>query len=377
MRVLVVQAPSRIDKAAIGHTGRRLPELFRKLSAGGVEIHVALMGDPTGRREAIAASVASVRVLPALPPAASALAALPAAAPRIRSLVRRLRPDLVEGVEPMPAIAAGLATRGGSRPVVTYHRHHETGRRRLVAASRVAAHLTDRTLVSTPARRARAARADRVSADRVLVTRMGTGEVREVGPDELSRARRDLGIAEQAPVVGVVSRLRAEKGIDVFLAALDRVQTEGVHAVVVGSGPEERALRDAARGVRTPVHFLGHRNDVGLWLRVADVIAIPSRRDAFPRAAAEAMAAARPLVASRVGGLVDAVDHDVSGLLVPPEDPDALGAALDRLLGDLPAAEVMGRAARSLYERHYTLDAVAAAWRSAWETALGRPHPSA
>ncbi len=370
MRVLVVLAPSRVDKALVGHSGRRLPLLLRRLTERGVEVHVALMGDPTDRRAALEPAVSSIQVLPALPPAASALVTLPAASWQLRALARRLRPDVVEGVEPMPAIAAGLAARGGDRPVLVYHRHHETGRRRLVAASRVAAHLADRTMVLTPAMREPAARADRVSPDRILVTRMGTGELREVGADELGRARGDLEIPEDAPVIGVVSRLRAEKGIDVLLGSVELLRTQGVHVVVVGSGPAERALRELAARGRTPVHFVGHSNDVSLWLNVADAIAMPSRREAFGRTAVESMAAGRPLVASRVGGLVDAVDDGVSGLLVPPEDPDALATALDRVLGDRAAAHAMGREARSCFEQRHTPDAVAAAWLSAWETAL-------
>jgi glycosyltransferase involved in cell wall biosynthesis len=99
-------------------------------------------------------------------------------------------------------------------------------------------------------------------------------------------------------------------------------------------------------------------------------VALPSRRDAFPRTAVEALAACRPIVGSRVGGLVDAVDDGVSGLLVPPEDPDALATALDRVLGDRELARSMGEAGRRRYEESYTTDAVADSWRSAWETAL-------
>lgn len=370
MRVLFVAAPSQVDRRLVGHTGRRLPALFRHLGEIGVQIDLALLGDTSGRREAFAPAVASVRVLPALPPEASALVTLPAAVRRLRSAVRELRPELVAANEPMPTIAAGLATRGRKRPVLVYHRHHETGRRRLVTASRVAARLADLTAVESPALRDLSARDDRVSPDHVLIARNSTSDLRAVDEDEIGRARHDLGIAPEAPVVAVVSRLRAEKGIDVLLAAADRLRTAGAQLVIVGSGPEEEALRALAGQRRTPVHFVGHTNDVALWLNVADVVALPSRRDAFPRTAVEALAACRPIVGSRVGGLVDAVDDGVSGLLVPPEDPDALATALDRVLGDRELARSMGEAGRRRYEESYTTDAVADSWRSAWQTAL-------
>lgn len=376
MRVLVAMAGSRIDKRFVGHSRGSSPALFQRLAESGLEINVAMMGDPTDLRHELAPAVASVRVLPALPPAASAMVVLPAAVRQLRSFVRELGPDILDAREPMPAIAAGLATRGRKRPAVIYRRQHETGRRRLVAASRIAAHLADRTAVPSPAMRELAARADRVSPDRILVTRSGCADLRPVNLDELRRARRELGIAANARVIGVLSRLRAEKGVDVLLAAVDRLRTAGVQVVIAGSGPEEQALRAVARRGRTPVHLLGHTNDVALWLKVADVVAMPSRRDAFPRAALETMAAGRPLVGSRVGGLADAIDDGVSGILVPPEDPSALAAALDRVLGDRQIGRAMGEAARRRYEQNHTLDATVASWRSGWAAALNGRHGS-
>jgi glycosyltransferase involved in cell wall biosynthesis len=86
------------------------------------------------------------------------------------------------------------------------------------------------------------------------------------------------------------------------------------------------------------------------------------------------MAAGRPLVASRVGGIVDAVDHGENGLLVAPDDPGALRAALQTVVDDAGLAARLAAAGRRRYERRHTLDHMAAAWRHAWERArLARP----
>ena len=96
---------------------------------------------------------------------------------------------------------------------------------------------------------------------------------------------------------------------------------------------------------------------------------MPSRRESFGRVTLEVMAAGRPLVASRVGGLAEAVVDQETGLLVPPENAQALAAALGTILGDRTVARRMGDTARRRYEARYTLDHMATAWRDAWERA--------
>jgi glycosyltransferase involved in cell wall biosynthesis len=195
-------------------------------------------------------------------------------------------------------------------------------------------------------------------------------------PAEIAAARHSLGIAPEAPVILVVSRLRWEKGLDVLVQALDRFSDIGtLHTIVIGVGPEETRLRQLAARCRVPVHFLGHRQDIGRWLGAADVIAMPSRRESFGRVTLEAMAAGRPLVASRVGGLTEAVVEGETGVLVPPDDAAALAAALRSVLVDPAGRSRMGRAARRRYQASYTIDHMATSWREAWERAVAGARP--
>jgi len=360
------------DDAERGILVRRELTLLRLLRDEGVRATVLLLGDPTGFGDDVRAACVDVDVLPtALPPSAASVPRLPGVALALRQRLARLTPDVVEGDDVMPAIAVGLAARGRRRGVVVYRRHHESGRTRLHVASRLAARLADRTLVSSATMRRRAAADDHVSVDRVDVAGSGAVERPAVSPADACAARRSLGIGDAARVIGVVSRLRWEKGLDVLLAALDHLQLpNGVHVVVVGTGPEDAALRARAAQCPAPVHFLGHRNDVERWMAVADVVALPSRRESLGRVTLEAMAAARPIVASRVGGLTEAVVDGETGLLVPPDDPPALADALRRVLGDDALAHRLGAAARARYEARYTIAHMAGAWRAAWERAL-------
>lgn len=142
------------------------------------------------------------------------------------------------------------------------------------------------------------------------------------------------------PYVFTAGRLVREKGLDVLLRAYAHAgkALEGHRLVIAGEGPEREALeRQAAElGLATHVEFLGAvgRSRLGALLCGADAFAFPSRREAFGIALLEAMAAGTPAVAARVGGIPEFAEHERNALLVDPDDPAALAAALVRLLGD-------------------------------------------
>jgi glycosyltransferase involved in cell wall biosynthesis len=150
-----------------------------------------------------------------------------------------------------------------------------------------------------------------------------------------TRAAAGLG---DTPLLLVVAALVHRKGIDVLLTALARLADEGLQPAlwIAGQGPARPALEKQARELRleSRVRFLGQRSDVADLLSACDVFILPSRHEGLGVAALEAMAAGRPIVATRVGGLAEAVVHERTGLLVPPEDPAALANALARLLRD-------------------------------------------
>ena len=164
---------------------------------------------------------------------------------------------------------------------------------------------------------------------------------------------------DEPPHVLYVGRLAPEKGILELLEA-----ARGLPLVVVGDGPL-RGHVPQALGFVPPA-------DVGPYLDRAAVVAVPSRREGFGFACAEAMAHGRPVVASAVGGLVDHVEDGVTGLLVPPGDVAALRAALKRLLADAGLRARLGAAARERARERLAPEAATAALVSVYEAALGR-----
>jgi glycosyltransferase involved in cell wall biosynthesis len=143
----------------------------------------------------------------------------------------------------------------------------------------------------------------------------------------------EVGEPDEPPHVLFVGRLSEEKGVLELLEA-----TDGLPRVIVGDGPLRERFPDAV-GFVPPA-------ELGPYYERAAVVACPSRREGYGVVAREAMAHGRPVVASAVGGLLDAVEDGVTGVLVPPGDAVALRAALERLVADTSLRARLGSAAR-------------------------------
>ena len=164
---------------------------------------------------------------------------------------------------------------------------------------------------------------------------------------------------EEPPHILYAGRLSEEKGVGELLEA-----TEGLPRVLVGDGP----LRDGvpeARGYVPP-------RELSSFYERAAVVACPSHREGYGVVAREAMAHGRPVVAAAVGGLTDAVEHGVTGLLVPPRDPAALRAALQRLLGDAELRGRLGAAGREKARAEFSSEAATASTIAAYREAIAR-----
>ena len=189
---------------------------------------------------------------------------------------------------------------------------------------------------------------------------LGAREVRVI-PSGVELPERVGTEAEPAEVL-YAGRLSAEKGVLELLEA-----AEELNLVVAGDGP----LRDRipfARG------FVPHDELQQLYARAA-VIACPSRREGFGVACLEAMAHGRPVVATRVGGLLDLVVDGETGIVVPPRDPAALRSALERLLADPDLRRKLGSAGRDRARTHFSWERVTDATLAAYAEAVGTMEP--
>jgi glycosyltransferase involved in cell wall biosynthesis len=216
----------------------------------------------------------------------------------------------------------------------------------------------------------------RAAADRLLGERLPFQKIAVVsnGLDlERVQPHAERRIARK---IVVVANLRPEKGHDVLIDAAPDVlrRFPDVEFEIVGGGPELESLvaRAAARGVLHAFTFLGHRNDVTARLAGADMFVLPSRSEAFPNAVLEAMAAALPIVASAVGGIVELVDDGRTGLLVQAGNPKALADRIGTLIANRDLAARLGRAARHEAQARYSFDRMVGAFERIYLTQLTR-----
>lgn len=167
--------------------------------------------------------------------------------------------------------------------------------------------------------------------------------------------RRMLQIEEAACVVGTVSRLSPEKGIDFFVVAANQIAGDEADArfLIVGDGPERARLEKLAE--TNEIRFLGTRDDIPELLNAMDVFVMPSLAESFGIAVVEAMACELPIVASDVGGLREIVLQKETGLCVPPRDVNALANAIQELLRSDNKRRAFGQAGRARVIEKFTL----------------------
>ena len=178
-----------------------------------------------------------------------------------------------------------------------------------------------------------------------------------------SALRAELKIGADTPLVGMVGRLEPEKGYPYFLEAARRVKEKlpSARFVIAGQGSLENSLKEQARelGLFEALTFLGFRPDVPAILAALDVFVLSSLAEGLGTSALEALATAKPVVASSVGGLPESVRHEETGLLVPPKDVEALAEGILRLLNNKAWAQELGQAGRRLMEAEFNEETLA------------------
>jgi glycosyltransferase involved in cell wall biosynthesis len=187
--------------------------------------------------------------------------------------------------------------------------------------------------------------------------------------------RDELGVPADAPLIGMVARLEFQKApVDfVRMAAKVRATHPGARFVIVGDGSLADQVRAEARRLGVDVTFTGFRADATRITGALDVFVVSSLYEGLGRSLTEALAAARPVVATAVNGVVDLVEPGATGLLAPPADPDALARNVAWLLDNPDAAHRMGQAARERVLRLFHPSVMCRCIEETYEQLLGLP----
>lgn len=330
-------------------------------------------------------------------------------------LLRRERPDVLHTHNPKPGILGRVAGRLTRVPRIVNTQHglyaqpSDRWQRRLpvYAAERVAAAFGHVELVQNP--EDVATLTDTLRVPRRKVRLLGNGiDLDHFDPDRLDRddpdardrLRAEWGIDGEAGaaggdvdggdvgsgeiaggevVVGMVGRLVVEKGIVELLEAFEQLHRAGSRARLVVVGPTDPGKADAlpddliTRATDHGVVFTGQRTDMPECYRAFDVFVTASWREGFPRSAMEAAAMGLPTVASDIRGNRQVIDHDVTGVLVPVRNADAIAAAVSALVDDADRRSAMSAAARRRAADHFDQRTVIARSLAAYR---GEPDPA-
>jgi sugar transferase (PEP-CTERM/EpsH1 system associated) len=275
---------------------------------------------------------------------------------RLAALFRAQRIDVVHTHNVTPWLYAGVAAKlAGVRLVHTEHSNLFAHQWRLQAAERVLARFTE-TIISDSEKVARTLMTQGVPEARIRTIVNGIDTVRFSAARPLDAKRSAIGLERPQLIVGTVGRLVPVKDHRTLLEAFARICRAVPEAVlvIVGDGPEREVLERcaAALGVGEQVRWFGERADVQDLVPFFDVFVLSSVSEGLPLTLLEAMAAGRAVVATRVGGIPEALAEG-TGLLVPPKDPEALAHAVITLLGDAPRRLAMGALAAQRARAHF------------------------
>jgi glycosyltransferase involved in cell wall biosynthesis len=301
----------------------------------------------------------------------------------LAGLMRRLSADLVHTNSLKADLIGGLSARLAGIPLLWHVRDRIADDylpRAVVRAFRVAGRLIpDRLVANSYATLATLTGAAEPAVNEPDVDRrQGSNQRRCVVHDGTSLPAHVREIAG-APLVGLVGRISPWKGQDVFLRAAAEVAArfpearfQVIGAALFAEQEYERQVRQLAADLNVPVEFTGFRSDVGNLIEQLTVLVHASTSgEPFGQVVIEGMAAGKPVVATAGGGVLEIVDHGMTGLLVPMKDHSAMAGAISQLLADPAHATAMGQRGRQRVLKHFTIEQTADRMQGVYDSMLG------
>lgn len=287
---------------------------------------------------------------------------------RMLRLLRRVKPEIVEFSTPKAGLLGMVAAWICRVPVRIYFVRGlrlETApaimKIILLWSERIAAACAHTVVVNSKSLRERSAALGITERDKLVLLGEGSSngvDVERFSPG-LSPVRAELGIPADAPVVGFVGRLTADKGVPELLEAFAAILRERPDCYLLFVGWFDASEDALGIGLRTRIEghprivCTGYVADTAPYYRAMDLLVLPSWREGFPNAVLEAAASGVPVVTTTCTGSRDAVVPEVTGLMVPPGDPGMIASAVLRILGDDRVRECMSRATRSWAVAHF------------------------
>ncbi len=381
----------------------KIVRVIARMNIGGPAIHVTLLNaglDPT-RYESVLVSglenpgegnllgwAASKGVHPVMVPEMIGEATFKlrdvAALRKLYALLRREQPEVVHTHTAKAGFVGRVAAKFAGVPIIvhTYHGHVLRGyygplRTRLLAQmEKTLARFSDRIVAVSETLRQELASLGIAPIEKIVAIPLGLELGSFLNNQGLRGTfRQELGLSSDAKLVGIVGRIALIKNHRLFLEMARQIHSRvpASRFVIVGDGPRRCELEEYARQleIEKVVIFTGWRRDLAKIYTDLDVLVVSSINEGTPVSAIEAMASGVPVVATRVGGLPDIVNADVTGELVTPGDSGALARAVEKILGDVPRSRRMGLEARKFAMEHFQVQRLVRDMESMYEELFG------
>ena len=198
-----------------------------------------------------------------------------------------------------------------------------------------------------------------------MITSVPTGiDTRHFKPGDKTAARQQLDLPEDTFIIGIVATLRSWKGHRYLIEAFanlpgDLTQNKKLQLVIVGDGPQDENIRlqIAELGIEDRVTLPGNQQDVAPWMQALDIFALPSyANEGVPQGILQAMLCQLPIISTPIGSITEAIQHEETGLIIEPENSQALGTALTQLITDNNLRNTLAHAAHDYALAHFSLE---------------------
>ena len=280
---------------------------------------------------------------------------------RLKRLLTEAGPDIVHTHGYFASVIGRLSAKKAGIPIIFAHVHstYWDYKKKHILMERKLSRFTHKIICCSRAVENFVKDIEKVGDGKTLVIYNGVDEERFYPMEDAPSIRTELGIDEKALVVGTVSSLTPHKGHEYLIQAASLVKEELPSAkfLIVGDGPLRTELEDQVKNFSAHpfIMFTGTRKDVPKILSVMEVFVLPSSsREGLGIAIIEAMAAEKPVVATDIGGIPEAVKKGETGFLVSPGDPGALAKAIIELLQNPEKAKEMGKKGRARFKEKFT-----------------------
>jgi glycosyltransferase involved in cell wall biosynthesis len=215
---------------------------------------------------------------------------------------------------------------------------------------------------------------DKIEPSKVVVIPNGIDTEKFNPKGNYADIRKEFSIKEDTIVAGFIGRIVPAKGLEYLIDSIPHVKGEfnNIKLLIVGEGSLVKRLREQAKEkkVYDSIIFAGRRRDIPDILSCIDVFVMPSIAEGLPNALLEAMAMAKPIIATEVGGIPEVIKNRFNGILVPPRDIRALATAIKELTGNAQVAAKMGQAARDLVLDNFSIKLIAQRWQTLYLSLL-------